>query len=243
MSNKLFIDVETTSLDTKKGAIIQIACIPIVDMEEKKPFVSFIKPHVDAKVELKSLQISNITENRFYTFPSQKDVLDKLIEYISSFDTGFTLAGHNVQFDKDFLFNMYCRNGKRNDFLNVFRPNNLCTLEMARARKKDIKSKMNLGALCKYFKIPLDKAHDALEDIKSTILLYDVLSGIETESERMINFYDKELSYVDLKQKYMQPKYIQLSSNGDMYMTADAVKNNNAFKFIINELWSLYGEG
>ena len=240
MSAFLFVDTETTSLDTKKGAIIEIACIPVIDgIVLDDTFHSYIRPHEDAKIDPRAMVVNKIDPKKFHTFPPQKEVITDLIKFVESFDQRFIMAGHGVKFDKDFLYLTFCRNGEVSTWYKLFRANTHCTLEIARKKKKSIKTKsLSLGSLCQYFNIKLENAHNALADITATVELSSTLEGVGHESQQSSEQGPK--SRKELEAKYLNSKYIQFNHNGDIYISSYCTTNKEAFSFIIEELIERY---
>ena len=118
--NYLWIDVETTGLNEKKNDIIQLACIPIINNIPQKPFNEFCQPLNWETVEQEALDIHGITLEALKTFQSSQEMFSKFIDYISSFDVKFTIAGFNVAFDKRFLSASFSKLSKNQDFSKLF---------------------------------------------------------------------------------------------------------------------------
>lgn len=238
--NILAIDIESSGYDPKKNALLEIAAIPIINGVKGEPFVSYVRPHKDAVIEPKALEINKLTYDQIWTFPEPTEVIKSFLSWIDSKETMFNLLGHNVQFDRRFLYSFFCRYGGHGDFITRFRPNDICTEDMARValkHKPNAPKSVSLGNLCKYFDIKLDNAHSALPDIEATYELYQILkAAIPDVRNPSIN-----LSYQEKRQKYLDMKYIQFNSGNDIFITKDAVKDPNVMRFIAEELYHLYG--
>lgn len=238
MSSILWLDCETTALGDK-AAIIQIALYPVINGEHKEPFVSYIKPHDGAHIDPEALRINKIDPKLFPTFPSAEETVNNIIKYIDQFETVFSLGGQNVRFDIDHFFRMFCRTAHYSSYVIRFDSSSVCTLEMAREifKNKRIKPKSNkLGDLCSFFDIQLDRAHDALHDIRATVELYDKLSAMKPRITRT----PTTLTYHQKRQRYMAADYLTINPEGDVYIYCKGTKDPDAMTFILNELWRIY---
>lgn len=98
----LFLDFETTWLDTVKDDPIQIGCL-VIDAEgnELKRFSSWIKPHKPIN-ELKSI-VTYLTQTSLESLQSAPE-FETIIPSIMDFlDEKTVLIGHNIAFDLAFL--------------------------------------------------------------------------------------------------------------------------------------------
>lgn len=236
MANYLFIDVETTGLGSN-AAMIEIACIPYVDGEELPHFHSMIRPHDGATLDPKAFEVTKIDVNEIWSYPEAKDVLNDLIKWIDTHETIFHLAGHNVKFDRNFLFRFFCRNDEYGSFITRFNNNDICTLSLSRLLFKGKRNKpvdFKLESLCRYFEISIDVSHRALEDIQNTIKVFIELEKLTVKKEEQQN---PELSYLEKRRKYLDMKYIQMNPEGDVFITKDALKDKQVTKFILNFLY------
>jgi DNA polymerase III epsilon subunit-like protein len=240
MSNLLFLDCETTGLGDNAG-LIEIAAIAYIDGERRDHFQSYIRPHVGCTLDPKAFEVNKIDVTKIWEFPDAKEVIRDLLAYTDSFECVFTLAGHNVQFDTKKLFKFFCRNGEYGSYLNRFRPGDACTFRIAKDVFKNKRNKpegFSLSKLCKYFEIELINAHSALPDIQATISLYEaLLPKISSVQAREVQSF----SYQEMKRKYMDMKYVQINPDGDFFVTSEATKNPIIIRFILNELYNLYG--
>lgn len=240
MSNLLFIDIESSGLGSN-AAVLEIALIPYIDGERKVPFQSYVRPHNGATLDPKAFEVNKININDIWSFPDAETVIQNMLNFIDSHECVFSLSGHNISFDRKKLFEFMCRNAHYSSFLNRFRPGDCCTFRIAKSVFKGKRNKpdgFSLGKLCEFFDIELINSHSALPDIQATIDLYEkLLPLMAKEQEKEIT----SLSYVDMKRKYMDMKYVQINPDGDFFVTADATKNPTIIRFILNELYNLYG--
>lgn len=234
--NFLAFDCETTGLSPEKHAIIEIAMIPVINGVKKEPFVSKIKPHKEAVIDLKALEINKVNPEQLKTFPEPEIVINDLIEWIKSHNTVFNLLGHNVNFDRQFLKSLFTRNGRYSDYIAYIDPKEICTLDMAKQLK--VKSKSNkLVDLCDYFKIELNNAHSALPDIEATYELYQFLRSMNY-SDLMLQ--DEKLTYSEKRAKYLGVAYSQFTPEG-VFLNQKALKDPRAVRFLVEEIYRVYG--
>lgn len=239
MSNYLFIDVETTGLGSN-AATIEIAAIPMIDGEIKSHFHSMIRPHDGCTLDPKAFEITGINAKEIWDYPNAKDVLNEFITWIDNHETYFTLAGHNINFDRRMLFKLFCRNGEYGSFITRFSNSDIDTLSICRNIFKGKRNKpddFKLESICRYFEIEIGVSHRALRDIENTIKVFMELEKlrekIEIKEEIKLNFAEK-------RRKYMDMKYIQMNPEGDVFITKDALQDKEATKFILNHLWEMY---
>lgn len=237
--NYLLIDVETSSLDHKYGCILELAAIPVINGVKGEHFHSFLRPHKNALIDDAALKVNKFTKEQIETFPDPSEVLDSFIQWIDKHETMFSLMGHNISFDRKFLYALFTRNMKHTDFVNRIRPSDYCTLENARRIFKNRRAKpdkMNLAALCKFFNINLENAHSALPDIEATYELYMALDALTPKIQ-----HSQKMTYQEKKRIYMDANYIQFNADGDIFINSQATKNPEIMKFITEELYNIYG--
>ena len=236
MASYLWIDVETTGLGSN-SAVIEIACIPYMDGEEKPHFHRMIRPHEGAKLDPKAFEVTKIDINEIWSYPEARGVLDELFDWIDTHETVFNLAGHNIAFDRKFLFKLCCRNGDYGRFISRFSNNDIDTLSISRLLFKGKRNKptsFKLDELCRYFEIEAGISHRALRDIQNTIKVFVELEKLTIKKEEQVN---PELSYLEKRRKYIDMRYIQMNPEGDIFITKEALADKQAAKFIINFLW------
>jgi len=168
--NQLWIDVETTGFYADKHDIVQLACIPLINGVPQTPFNEFCQPINWKDIQQGAIDTHGITIEQMKTFQTPAELCDKLIKYLDSFNTQFTIAGFNVSFDRKFLSQFYTKQGRSNDFFRHFVLNVHDTYSRARKiGKKEIGTEnLKLETLAKHFEVSID-AHDALSDIEATI--------------------------------------------------------------------------
>jgi len=235
MANYLFIDCETTGLSSN-SAIIELALIPYIDGEFKNPFHRMIKPHKNAHIDLESFKVTKIDVNEIWSYDDGKKVIDDLVAWIDSHETIFNLCAHNVKFDRDNLFRLFCRNGHYGSYITRINNNDICTLAWSRdifKKRKQKPDSFKLDDLCRFFKIPIDVSHRALHDVYRTTKLFLELEKLK---EKQIPV-KHDLTYRQKMEKYMDMKYVQMNPEGDVFITKEALVDQDATKFILSFLW------
>lgn len=158
MRKEIFIDLETTGLDSKKDRILQIAGIVKIDGKIKEKFNFKSK---------KSVFLKNLC-----------DVLDKHIDPYNKNDKAY-LVGWNSKFDSDFLhqaFKLYSKSSFGNYMHHMsIDIQQLCAYKFM--KKGIVPRSFKLEDIARYFKIPCSskKFHDAMYDINITNEIYKKL--------------------------------------------------------------------
>ena len=237
--NKLWIDIESTGLGNN-AAIIEIAAIPMVDGQELEPFHSMVRPHDGATLDPDAFKITGIDIKEIWTYPEPKEVLDEFIKWIDKHETIFSLAGHNVMFDRKKLFRYFCRHGEYGSFITRFSHNDTDTIRIGRDLFKGKRNKpldFKLESLCRYFEIETRVHHRALDDIQNTIKVYHELEKLIQKKQAP----EENISFMEKRKKYLDIKYIQMNPEGDIFLTTEATKSPVAMRFILDHLWRMYG--
>jgi DNA polymerase III subunit alpha len=182
--NYLWLDSETTGLDPIKNDIIQFACIPVIaGKEQVKHFNEYCQPLNWLEIDDKALSVNGIKRQDLNSFQKPVEMIEKLIVYLKQFNCKFTIAGYNVSFDKDFIASTFKKVGKEKEYFELFNGDVRDTYKRAKVLKTQLNAQnLKLESLANHFNIPI-KAHDALSDIKATILLDKKLSDLMGEIE------------------------------------------------------------
>ncbi len=151
-------DLETTGLDPKNDAIIEIAMIKFDETGILERYTTLINPGFSLPAE--SVNITGITDEDLKDAPFFSDIRPKILEFLAE---GTPLLGHNVDFDISFFREYGIDVGSR-PLLDTFR--------IAEILFFDAKS-LNLGSLLESFGKSFDGAHRALADTEATIILFE----------------------------------------------------------------------
>lgn len=186
-----FFDCETTGLDHKRHAIVQIAWIIKRgrDVIVKRSFD--VAPDDTHDLNLKALEVNGFTLERLNKGIAAPVMISRMAEdvkFAMGGSEGLIPCGHNVKFDLDFL-NTYVQKGSEKYFINygpqsalmLARP--VCTLALCHYLNYCGVLKLDnykLANVCKEFSIPIS-AHDALSDVEATVALLDKLDMMIAE--------------------------------------------------------------
>lgn len=186
MKKAFYFDVETTGLNPVEYGLIQVACI-VEYGDVSDSLVLDIDPYSynkSIKVSDTALEVTNKTHEMLRSYPSSQQQFKKFINFldkhINKFDKDdkFYPIGYNSTFDMGFLTSWFEDNNHKYfgsyfhyKDVDVYKLYCMLLYELDMPQTQNHK----LGTLCKYFNIPLDNAHDALEDIKATKRLYEFI--------------------------------------------------------------------
>lgn len=181
MSKLLFIDTETGGLDPEKHSLLTVAFATYEEGEIKASAEWRIK-NKDYIVNAAALRVNNINLAEHDSKASEKDfVVKEMIEYIKeSFgEEKPVIAGHNIQFDINFLSKLFkdCREfwPKYASHRTIDTCGILRFLYHAGKIDEDVAAS---DKAFKYFGIEVSERHTAYGDVCGTIDLYNKLRGL-----------------------------------------------------------------
>ena len=149
------LDIETTGLNPKKDKIIEIGVRLFDGNRIESEWDSLINPHCHIPEFITGL--TGITNEMVRNAPGIQDILGDLAAFIGT----APILGHNIRFDLSF-FEKY----------NLFPVNtSLDTYEMAAVLMPSA-SRYNLGALARELIVPQNVQHRALDDARTTHLVF-----------------------------------------------------------------------
>ncbi len=159
MAERVYValDLETTGLDAKRDAIIEIGAVRFQGNRILDRFVTFVNPQ--RAIPLRVQQITNIRNSDVVDAPLLERVIPELLAFVRG-DVA-ALVAHNATFDLGFL---------QSAGVNFQRPV-LDTFELATILLPGAGS-YNLGELCRLQGITLTDAHRALDDAVATAQLF-----------------------------------------------------------------------
>ena len=175
--NYVIFDLETTGLDTDKGAIIEISALKVKDGEIVGEYSTLVNPEMHIP-DVASC-VNGITDDMVKDAPKIEGALKGFIAFIGN----DVLAGHNIKrFDLKFIQRDSVRFfGKpvANDYVD--------TLFLAKRYLPEFCSH-SLESLANYYGISYEGAHRALADCHINKKVYDCLAmEIDNPSEAARN--------------------------------------------------------
>ena len=164
MPSLVALDLETTGLDARKDAIIEIGAVRFNASRIEAEFSTLINPNRLIPPEI--TQLTGISNQMVIKAPPLTAVLQELVDFVGD----CPVVGHNVQFDLGFLFQA-----------NILRyAQAVDTYEIASVLMP-LASRYNLSGLCQQLNIPNLGAHRALTDAKMTHQLFLELYDLAIE--------------------------------------------------------------
>jgi DNA polymerase-3 subunit epsilon len=180
MRKYLWADVETTGLDPVINAPHQVSGELIIDGISVEIFDFKFRPRDGAVIESEALKVSDLTiEQVMARSLSSKDAYLEfnsiLCKHISKYDKAdkAVFCAYNAGFDSQFINSWYAGHGNKYFFGlchggAYFDPLQLALLYEMKMGRKIFFPDRKLVTVAKHFGIILEKAHDALHDIRAT---------------------------------------------------------------------------
>jgi len=161
IDNYTVVDIETTSLDSYKGEILEISAIKVRNKKEVGYFSELIK--INNEVGYFTTRLTGITNKMVEQ--EGKDLIYVLQEF-QNFLGKDIIIGHNVNFDIDFIYDSMENN------LNEYLSNDyIDTLRISRKVLPNLKHH-KLDNLIDYFNLVKRNEHRALNDCALTNQVY-----------------------------------------------------------------------
>ncbi|MEE9905531.1 MAG: 3'-5' exonuclease [Chlorobium sp.] len=172
----LWFDLETTGTDPKYHGILQFAGMVEIDGELVDRLNVKMQPHSGAVIEKEALLVNGITVNQISGLMPHNEGYQQILgffdKHVSKYDRGDKMypAGFNVRFDLEFLQEMFKRFNKYGigSHLNWRAVDPLPLLYLLDYTGRISLMNYKLSTVCEYFGIPIEKAHDALNDVMAT---------------------------------------------------------------------------
>lgn len=172
----LYFDCETTGLDHKINDVIQFSALVEIDGKLVDEINIHMQPVHWHNVSIEALTVNGTTIEMLESYMTPdlafQQIKRFLERYVSKFDRNdkFYPAGHNVQFDLDFMQTFWKRQGDKYGMGSYHNWRALDSRVFANfllaggiIDVPDVK----LQTLCAFFNIEIE-AHDAFSDIKAT---------------------------------------------------------------------------
>ena len=233
MIEYVVLDLETTGLEPSKDRIIEIGAIKVRNKKVVEEYGTLINPQME--IPQRIIELTGISNEMVQGKPCITEVLGELLDFCEE----LPLLGHNLMFDYSFLKHQVVNAGME------FEKKGMDTLKLARILLPELPSR-SLQNLRIHYEIFQKDAHRALEDSRTTYLLYEKLRE-EFEEQQPKLFVPKELIYKVKKQgpitaaqkRYLQDliKYHRIELN----MEIDSLTKNEASREI-DKILSTYGK-
>lgn len=176
----LWVDTETTGIDTADSGIFEFAAIIVIDGKVEAERDYYLNPLSEKIVYHEEAgKVHGVPEEEIMTFMPEKDAAEILDQFFRSCmkrpgangkkDEKLIFCGYNSQFDWDHTKAMMERHRYNMD---DYFSGRACVFEQVKKggqmRVVPYLENRKLGTLCKAFNIDLSNAHNALADIKAT---------------------------------------------------------------------------
>lgn len=201
---KIIYDLETTGLDLRRHAIVQLAGTVLVDDQEKEMFNFQMRPFEGAEVDSEALRVTSKTKEdlngygdpgiAFYLFI---DILSRYINRYDRDDKAFLVGYNNAKFDDQFLRQWFELNKDR-FYGSWFYSNSIDVMSLASEyliERRQFMPNFKLSSVADELGIYYnpDGLHDAMFDVNLTRRVYEVVTGMVTSpAEFEYSYYKGE---------------------------------------------------
>lgn len=228
MTREIVLDTETTGLYSKSGdRIIEIGCIELINRVRTGAYYHvYINPQRDIHPD--AVKVHGINNE----FLLDKPVFSKIAEEFCSFIANSQLVIHNAGFDMSFINAELARLGLPEV------PMNRVVDTLTIARRKFPGAPASLDALCKRFKISLDRRdkHGALIDAELLADVYiELTGGIQSTIKFSID------SKIEINSKQISRPILQFPMREFNPSKDEEEKHKEFVKKIANTLWEDVG--
>ena len=177
----LWLDTETTGLEPHNSSIFQAAMILVENGKVLAERCFFLNPLSSTILYDEAAgKIHGYSKEHIASFPPEKTQIVLITDFLTdarerwqtdgSQTKKLTLCGYNIEFDRKHLQALLARNGYRFD--DYFSKSEGDVLQQVRAAgRHNLLPKLanqKLETVARHFGIPMEKAHDALCDIRTT---------------------------------------------------------------------------
>lgn len=188
-------DLETTGFSPKLEKITEIGIMKVKDGKVIDSFSTFVNP--EKPIPSRVVEVTNITDDMVRDAETIDKVFPKMLEFMK----GSVLVAHNAEFDIGFLKHNAKELGYEFDFTYID------TLTLAQDIFHDFKT-YKLGRIAKNLGIKVEVAHRALDDVDTTVKVFNVMmdelkergaKNLEDIEEYACNEESKKVQYKKLK--------------------------------------------
>ncbi|UZW14190.1 DNA polymerase III subunit alpha [Clostridium pasteurianum] len=158
------LDLETTGFSPVTEKITEIGIMKYKEGKVIDQFSCFVNP--EKPIPARVVEVTNITDDMVRNAETIEQVFPKMLEFIKE----SVLVAHNAGFDVGFLKHNARVLGYDFDFTY------LDTLSLAQEVFPDFKT-YKLGRIAKHLGIKVEVAHRALDDVDTTVKVFEVMLG------------------------------------------------------------------
>ena len=171
------IDTETTGLDPDKHCIWQIGCYYVDDQENVFSLNYKCRPYNMDTISPQIYEICSVTKEELESYPDPKEVYHQFRNFLlSKMGTEkLTWCGYNCQFDlnmMDAFFKHFDPEDSIYKFFHHHCVDMYAYMKILKSMKVINAPSLKLETAYKMFGIAEDTAHDALQDVRVTYMLY-----------------------------------------------------------------------
>lgn len=172
----IFLDLEMTGLEIQRHEIIEIGALKV---SFKKPFQILdeleikVQPRYLEQADKQALKIVGFSEEGWKDAIPLKNALDRL----DQFSKDGVLVGFNVTADWAMLDKAYFSLGKQDPF--YYHRLDVMSMAYLKLFSKTSIKRFSLGSICKYLGIERGDKHRALDDARTTYLVFKRLFGVK----------------------------------------------------------------
>ena len=200
---KITLDLETTGLNPLEGhKIIEIGCVELINnFPTGNTWQTYVNPMRNIPQE--AYEVHGLTEEFLENKPIFKDIINNFLNFIKDSD----LIIHNAKFDMKFInFEL-----EANNLTPITNNKIIDTIDIAKNMFPG--QAINLDALCKRYKIDLDKRkfHGALLDAELLAEVYLEMQGGRQQGFDLKNEYIKSKEKIDIKKIQYSKKVYKLT--------------------------------
>ena len=162
------LDLETTGFSPVTEKITEVGIMKIQNGEVLDSFSCFVNP--EKPIPERVVEVTHITDDMV----KDAETIDKVFPKILEFCKDSVIVAHNAAFDVGFLKHVAKELGYEFDFTYVD------TLALSRKVFPNLK-KHKLGKIAEYLNIKVEVAHRALDDVDTTVKVYNEMIKILKE--------------------------------------------------------------
>lgn len=190
----LWLDVETTGLDSKKNDIVSLAAIIDIDGQVVDSIYLEMQPVSYENISPEALKVNGYTIEQIKTFQTPQEALKKFMAFLGKHCNKFNksdkyiLGGHNVAtFDKGFVADWAAKLGEKYlfSYLDYHVIDTVQIAMLFKVAKKLPTANIKLGTLTEHFKIVVTGSlHNSKTDIEATRNLYYKFASLMSFKEQ-----------------------------------------------------------